>query len=104
MKKTFKIKDSKWFCLFVNQHDETNNSIKGNMGITKFSDRTILIDDSLKEPDLSATIIHELTHAFIWEYGFAQVEFSTEVVCDLFGVYGREIIKLTDLILSTKTK
>ena len=102
IKTNFKIKNIPWKCLFVSQHDETNSDIKDNMGLTKFSGRTILIDDSLKEPDLSATIIHELTHAFIWEYGFYQATFTHEIVCDFFGVYGKEIININNLILSKR--
>lgn len=100
IKINFKVKNIPWKCLFVSQHDETNSDIKGNMGLTRCSDRVILIDDSLKAPDLSATIIHELTHAFIWEYGFYQATFTQEVVCDFFGIYGKDIINITNLILS----
>ena len=103
-KTVFKINKTKWTCLFVSQHDETNSSIRGNMGLTRYSDRVILIDSDIKEPDLTATVIHEITHAFIWEYGFAQVTFADEIVCDFFGVYGKDIIKIADIIVANNKK
>lgn len=66
---------------------------------TYFPDRIIEINDKSTLANVRSTIIHELTHAFMWEYGFNQVRFSYEVVCDFFGAYGDEIIAAADLVM-----
>lgn len=42
---------------------------------------------------LYSIIIHELTHAYLFEYGMSRETYSQENMCDFFGAYGTEIIE-----------
>lgn len=91
----FKIKDAEWTCFFVKEDDK---NLKGNIGLARFRDNSIFISEALNKHETSKTLIHELVHAFTWEFGFYQVKFTDEIICDFFSIYGREIIKLADYI------
>lgn len=95
----FKIKDTEWTCSFVKEDDK---NLKGNMGLARFRDNSIFISENLNEHETSKTLIHELVHAFTWDFGFYQVKFTDEIICDFFSIYGREIIKLADYIINVK--
>lgn len=68
-----------------------------NLGLTEYSKLLINIRTGLSESVARSTIIHELTHAFLFSYG-NQVE-GEEQMCDFFGAHGDEIISLTDQIM-----
>lgn len=61
------------------------------LGIFYGDDQTIKIRKNLKAK-LYNTIKHELTHAYLYSYGFSQVKLNEEVVCDFFETYGEKII------------
>lgn len=42
------------------------------------------------------TLKHEITHAFIEEYGFSNYVFNEEDICNFVSIYGSEICRLTD--------
>ena len=56
-------------------------------GVTYFKEKEIYIDKTLNQYSLKYTIIHELTHAYLDSYGFLQVDFTDEIIADLFGNY-----------------
>jgi uncharacterized protein YjaZ len=93
----FKIKDIDWSLEFVDSDDV---KLDKSLGLTLNVKRLILVDMNLNKTDLINTVTHELTHAFMWEYGFAQVDFSHENICDFISVYGRNIIGLSDTIVN----
>jgi uncharacterized protein YjaZ len=94
---TFKIKDIDWSLDFVDADDV---KLDKSLGLTFTIKRLILVDKNLNKTDLITTITHELTHAFMWEYGFSQVDFSHENICDFISVYARNIIELSDTIVN----
>ena len=49
--------------------------------------------------DIKSVIIHELTHAYLYYYGFAGVELSEELVCNFMEIYGEKIIKESERIV-----
>lgn len=61
------------------------------LGLCEKDKARILITKN--QPNLLSTIKHELTHAYIFAYGFDQVEFDEEVICDFIETYGEKIIK-----------
>ena len=73
-----------------------------NLGLTEFDRLVINIRTGLSESVARSTVIHELTHAFLFSYG-NQVE-GEEQMCDFFGVHGDEIISLTDQIMKKVNK
>ena len=56
-------------------------------GMTDFVKKEIYINKKLKWNSLKYTIMHELTHAYLDSYGFLQVDFTDEIVADIFGNY-----------------
>lgn len=68
-----------------------------NLGLTEYSKLLINIRTGLPASVARSTLIHELTHAFLFSYG-NQVE-GEEQMCDFFGVHGDEIIALADQIM-----
>lgn len=104
MKINFKIKNVSWKIEFVHSDDTRLSHDDENLGKTHVTDKVIFIDNNLKTIDLSNTIIHELTHAFVWEYGFQQVDFNLEVVCDFIGNYLLDIHKIYMKIMSELEK
>ena len=42
---------------------------------------------------LYSVIIHELVHAYVFEYGMPRENYNQEDMCNFFGAYGTEIIE-----------
>lgn len=59
-----------------------------NYGLAK-----ITISKNLDKTLLYSTIVHELTHAYLFEYGMPRETYSQEDMCNFFGAYGKEIIE-----------
>ena len=98
----FKINDRKWKLKLVKDTDKNLQKTDDEMavcGITHFSKATIYINQEIDRHVMRDTIIHELTHAFLFVYGFGQVEnFTEEMVCDIMGAYATDIVALADNI------
>ena len=58
-------------------------------GLTFYKEHKIWIAKELCNDEQIRTLKHELTHCYIWEYGFYNVDFNNEeVVCDIVaGIY-----------------
>lgn len=70
-------------------------------GLCDYNANTIFLNDDMDKDRIKPTLIHELTHAFIFEFGHKQSEeFNEERVCDLFGAFAEEIMDITDKYLS----
>lgn len=59
------------------------------LGLTFYKDHKIWIADDLCPDAKMKALKHELTHAYIWEYGFYNVDFNNEeLICDFVsGIY-----------------
>ena len=53
----------------------------------------IQIKSSLSKDQRRKTFLHELTHAYIWCYGFSDVKFNNETICNFIGVYLEQMYK-----------
>lgn len=52
-------------------------------GLTFYKDHKIWIAKELCKDEKERTLKHELTHCYIWEMGFYNVEFNyEEIICD----------------------
>ena len=59
-----------------------NNAYMCN-GLTFYKEHKIWIAKELCDDEKRRTLKHELTHAYIWEMGFYNVEFNyEEIICD----------------------
>lgn len=61
-----------------------------NAGITDFHDCKIFVDKSMPISLVEKTMIHELTHAYIFAYGCCSV-MNEEEVCEFVSSYMRKI-------------
>ena len=78
--------------------DETQDN-EQDLGITKRSCDTILINKSIGDDLLMRTIIHELTHAYFWSYGLTQIKNLTEEnFADFMETHGRNILRDSEFI------
>lgn len=72
-------------------------------GATYFIDKEIYIRKDLNPHSLRYTLIHEITHALIYSYGFLQVDWNDEIVADFIGNHlptiGEIYNKITDDLL-----
>ena len=70
------------------------------LGITLYASQTIKILKKLSPEGLRATLIHELTHAFMYVNGLKDFEtFNREQLCEFVAWHGEEIIKLATKIM-----
>lgn len=74
-------------------------------GHTDFIKQTIRLNKHLKSEQKRQTLMHELTHAFMWCYGYGQIEeqMPVEVMCDFVGCFAEDIIRITDKYMGGKT-
>lgn len=70
-------------------------------GVTRYFNREICINKDLLPCDKRQVLIHELTHAFIYD---TQIEtrddYTEEHLCDFMAMYADDIIAAVDLVLS----
>lgn len=89
----------------IEEVDEIEKSNDGSrfIGTTDYVNQKILILKGLGNEQKKNTLRHELTHAFLWAYGFAQMEsLHYETICDFVGIYGEQIVKIADEYLEAK--
>lgn len=91
-----KINGRKWQVLLVDEENKAlcNDDESITCGITHFQRNKIYINETIEETLMRDTIIHELTHAYLFVYGFGQVEsYTEEMVCDAMGAFGYDLIQ-----------
>lgn len=64
-----------------------------NIGLTLCKIGEIRLASEIDKDLLYSTIIHELVHAYLFEYGMPRDNYSQEDMCNFFGAYGTEIIE-----------
>lgn len=73
-------------------------------GLTDYPKQTIYINEELDEQLRIRTMIHELTHCYLWEYGINQANFSEEDVCNFVSATHRIIIDILTKYYAQKEK
>ena len=67
----FKINRHEWEIDFMNEDNVEGDDIyQTTCGLTNYIGNTIVINPMMNEYQTKTTIIHEITHAFRWSYGF----------------------------------
>ena len=59
---------------------------------------TIYINENISNKKLKKVLAHELTHAAIFSYDISLKPEEEELIADLVGTYGEEIINNTNLL------
>ena len=83
----FKINNTEWDIKIVDEAT-INNEIKGDfaLGVTIYKSQEILLLDN--QANITKTLKHELTHAWLYEYGHAQNDNTTydyEDICEIIA-------------------
>lgn len=97
-----KINGLKWTVLFASRGD---NILKLDdlqcMGVTDYFNLKIYLDGSISEELMRQTVIHELTHAFLFSYGVHVEcdEDTEEAVCDFCGANFDKMLRATNKII-----
>ena len=65
-------------------------------GITYFPSRKIYVRDDMGDEELLHVIVHEITHAYLYELGQSQNQlkkhqFDEEFICELMAIHGASI-------------
>lgn len=68
-----------------------------NLGLTQYLNGTISIRKNLNQRATRSTVLHELTHAFMFAFGY-NIE-GEEAICDFFGAQGDQIVQIADRIM-----
>lgn len=70
-------------------------------GVTDYVNHIVYINKELSPQQFKKTLLHELTHAYIWSVGMCNYDdFSEENVCDIVSSCLEIIYKIADDFLS----
>lgn len=78
------------------EHVYLNVEEKSVLGYMSAGDQAIYLCKSLPPEIKRHTLIHELTHAFLYVRGQYEVEMDNEAVCGLMASLADRIVQLTD--------
>jgi hypothetical protein len=97
-----KIRKSKYKILFVDEIEcKEMDSIY--LGLTDCLEKSIKIRKDLKGVMLDETIIHELTHAFHFEYNaYYFFENKMEFLAEFVAIHGRDILAMADKVVKAR--
>lgn len=69
------------------------------IGVCDNNKKTIYVCDSLLPTLEEKVIVHEITHAFCFEYGISIDLDTEEFLCDFVATYGRDIFVVADVAM-----
>ena len=64
-------------------------------GFFENSTQTIILRDDMPTELIEQTLIHELTHAFVFSFGLSGYKFDEEKLCNFVGAHLKRIHKIT---------
>jgi hypothetical protein len=89
-----------WFVRFVKFFDPELNESGGHLyGKTIDSTKTIIICHQAPVATIYNIIMHEVTHAFIFQFLLGKAEFTSEELCEFVATYADQISKRANEIL-----
>ena len=98
MKKNFIINNHKWTIEerpeeeLLEEFKKRNPNVYACYGLTFYKEHKIWIAKELCEDEKQKTLLHELTHCYIWEMGFYNADFNNEeMICDFVSSFVRFI-------------
>lgn len=79
----------------LEEDDFIANNMQNGCGLTFPLTLNIYINYTLPSCLLFRTIMHELTHAYIWSYGFDKSSYTQEELCNFMETYNVDIYNNT---------
>ena len=99
------INNIEWDIIFTNNTDDLKRSDGSiTFGVTDVNVLGIFIWSSLRGRMLRKVMLHELSHAFIFSYGYYLTLEEEEFLCSFIDTYAEDIISYTDSILTEAFK
>jgi Zn-dependent peptidase ImmA (M78 family) len=92
----FKINNTTYKVKELNSPHDLIDSTDEAFGITVFSQGMIFLETNLIPSVKRSTLIHELTHAHLMEYGLNHECKNIEEVCDFMGAFADTIVGMAD--------
>jgi hypothetical protein len=65
------------------------------LGFCEYSTQTIILRNDMPTELIEQTLIHELTHAFVFSFGLSGYKFDEEKLCNFVGAHLKRIHKIT---------
>lgn len=88
----FKINNHNWEIIEISNEKiqklyEDVTGIKDNFayGVTCYSTQVIFINEEINKECILFALKHELAHCYLWSYGFREVDYGEEIVCDVIA-------------------
>ena len=97
MKTTVDIHGTQWTVKLSKGSKIGDNSEQVFLGRTYFCKHLIRIRKGLDRANMVQTMRHELTHAFLFEYGIHLTD--EESICDFIGAFAGEITEKADRLV-----
>lgn len=95
------INNIEWDIIFTNNTDDLKRSDGSvTFGVTDVNVLGIFIWSSLRGRMLRKVMVHELSHAFIFSYGYFLTLEEEEFLCSFIDTYAEDIIECTDSVLT----
>lgn len=69
------------------------------IGVTDWNQKAIFISKNIDYDKFKKVLMHEITHAFIFSYGFPIDIYAEECMCSFVENYAQQIINKTNEIL-----
>ena len=86
---SFEINNHKWSISIMpeeellKEYKKRNSNAYACYGLTFYKEHKIWLSEELCNDEKVRTLIHELTHCYIWEMGFYNADFNNEeLICD----------------------
>lgn len=90
-----------WTVAFVDRNSSflIDRSGRHTYGTTDISDKTVYIDNTLREPLLSKVLLHELTHCIIFSHNLCSTRDYEEFLCNFMADHSVELIRAAKTII-----
>ena len=87
----------------INEVDTVEND-KNVLGRTYYNTLNIYILKDLPTDNFKRILIHELSHATNYAYGFSHVHHTEETMCDFVSVYAEQIVAMADVYVRGRSQ
>lgn len=96
----FEINGERWKVVMVNGYHPMlkRSDDTYTIGACDDTQKTIYLNENLEQKKLKRVLCHEITHAAMFSYNVDLTMDQEELLADLLGTYGQEIISITNKI------
>lgn len=102
----FRINNNKWEIVFIRSNHPILEVSSGvfTLGVCNNSNKTIFLSENLYGGMLKKVLIHEVAHAFMFEYHIDLLLEEEERICDIISTHGCDIVSVSSSIFENMRK